>query len=357
TRSRPPISCDACKKSFLSLCISNTDILGVISTVPGLFWRCKNCIPNCIVINQDDVKNLLSGKIDETMASFKNQVTKLSADISRSMKSSHAVPSVNKPVVSYAEVVRNKTQPALIIQPKNGNHQSKQTKADLIQHVNPCTAEVQLAKVKDVRDGGILIGCKSKEENQKLKAIVQEKLSDSYVIREITGINPRFRLVGMSDKYSDDKLRHLLLKGNTDTFEDDFECKIVKHFPTKKDPSVYQAIVQVDRSSYEKIVKAGYLFVGYDSCAVYDAIDVYRCFKCNEFRHSSSKCKSAVVCPLCSENHEVKHCKSQTRKCSNCMKLKQKDGSVQTDHAVWDKLKCKAYNEALDRLRHDLLSQ
>ncbi|CAH1975592.1 unnamed protein product, partial [Acanthoscelides obtectus] len=212
--------------------------------------------------SEDDVKNLLSGKIDEAMASFKNQVTKLSADISRSMKSSHAVPSVNKPVVSYAEVVRNKTQPALIIQPKNGNHQSKQTKADLIQHVNPCTAEVQLAKVKDVRDGGILIGCKSKEENQKLKAIVQEKLSDSYVIREITGINPRFRLVGMSDKYSDDKLRHLLLKGNTDIFEDDFECKIVKHFPTKKDPSVYQAIVQVDRSSYDKIVKAGYLFVG-----------------------------------------------------------------------------------------------
>ncbi|CAH2012687.1 unnamed protein product [Acanthoscelides obtectus] len=91
---------------------NSRDILGVISTVPGLFWRCKNCIPNCIVINQDDVKNLLSGKIDEAMASFKNQVTKLSADISRSMKSSHAVPSVNKPVVSYAEVVRNKTQPA-----------------------------------------------------------------------------------------------------------------------------------------------------------------------------------------------------------------------------------------------------
>ncbi|CAH2010685.1 unnamed protein product [Acanthoscelides obtectus] len=67
-------------------------------------------------------------------------------------------------------------------------HQSKHTKADLIQPENPCTAEVQLAKEKDVRDGGILIGCKSKAGNQKLKAIVQEKLSDSYVIHLNIGV-------------------------------------------------------------------------------------------------------------------------------------------------------------------------
>nr|CAI5849644.1 unnamed protein product [Callosobruchus analis] len=54
------------------------------------------------------------------------------------------------------------------------------------------------------------IGCKSQEENRKLKAMVQEKLSDNYEVREVTGVYPRIKLVGMNCKYSEETLKNLI---------------------------------------------------------------------------------------------------------------------------------------------------
>nr|CAI5861872.1 unnamed protein product [Callosobruchus analis] len=153
--------------------------------------------------------------------------------------------------------------------------------------------------------------------------MVQEKLSDNYEVREVTGVYPRIKLVGMN-------------------CNGDF--KIIKHFPTKKNDKIFQAIIQYESLS---------LIVGLDSCSIFDAIEIYRCFKCNEFHHSSNRCTKAVVCPLCSENHELKQCKSQIRKCTNCSRLHLKDQSVAVDHAVWEKEKCLAYNNSLEQFKRD----
>nr|CAH7753147.1 unnamed protein product [Callosobruchus chinensis]CAH7767673.1 unnamed protein product [Callosobruchus chinensis] len=299
---------------------------------------------------------MLDGKIEEVVTAVKKQVSSISDDLSRSIRYSHNNAENNKPM-KYADVVKNKTRPALIIQPKNANQAVNQTKSDILSHANPAEAEVQLTRVRSVRDGGILIGCKSKEENQKLKAMVQEKLSDNYEVREVSGVNPRIRVVGMNCKYTEETLKNLISSGNPDLFSNSCDFKIIKHFPTKKNENIFQAIVQVDRLSYEKIMRAGHLFVGLDSCGIFDAVEIYRCYKCNEFHHSSGRCTNAITCPVCSENHELKQCKSQIRKCTNCLRLHSKDQSVAVDHAVWEKEKCLAYNNALEKLKRDILLQ
>lgn len=86
---------------------------------------------------------------------------------------------------------------------------------------------------------------------------------------------------------------------------------------TKKQPNICQALIQIDIFLYDKIVKAGNLFVGFDSCKVYDAIEVNRCFNCNEYHHFSSKCSKLI----CSGNHDLKQCTSEKRCGSNCAKL------------------------------------
>lgn len=124
-------------------------------------------------------------------------------------------------------------------------------------------------------------------------------------------------------------------------------------WPTKKKPSVFQAILQVDKETYNYLISCGSIFVGYDYCAVYDAINVDRCFNCNAFGHSSRVCKSTLACPRCSENHRVADCKSDVLKCSNCSV---KTGTNITNHAAWD-LSCPTFIAQQKKIVHNILSQ
>nr|CAI5858938.1 unnamed protein product [Callosobruchus analis] len=199
-----------------------------------------------------------------------------------------------------------------------GAQGTTKTKTDILQNVNPVTDDIQISKIKHVKDGGILIGCKTAEDNLKLKSMVQEKLVEAYDVREVGGVNPRIRIVGMTREYSSDQLRFQLLKMNIELIVNQNECKVIKIMPFKRDNQKFQVIVQVDKASYEKILKAGNVFIGLDSCKIFDAVQVSRCFNCNGFNHSSKFCKKERSCPRCGENHAVKDCKSVTLKCVNC---------------------------------------
>jgi hypothetical protein len=64
---------------------------------------------------------------------------------------------------------------------------------------------------------------------------------------------------------------------NGSLFNLDSHCRVIRVFPTKKRPDVFQAILEIDRLAYETVMKRGGLVVGYDHCVVYDALEVSRC--------------------------------------------------------------------------------
>jgi hypothetical protein len=55
------------------------------------------------------------------------------------------------------------------------NQTVSKTKADIINRVDSTNTSVTIGKVKNLRDGGFLLGCDNTDE---LKQIVKEKLSD-----------------------------------------------------------------------------------------------------------------------------------------------------------------------------------
>lgn len=354
TRTKAGVSCEICKTQFHSGCITKSvDLLNLFDAIPGLSWKCKDCVINCISLDQSGINKLLETKLDEALSSMNNQLERFKSEIAKVSKETQ---SPNNQV-KYSDVVRNKTQPAVIINPKDTSQSYSQTKSEIMRYVDPTSSDIQLSRVKTVKDGGILIGCSNKNGHEKLKEVIQQNLANTYEVREVSGISPRIRLVGMSEQYTEDDLHNLVLRCNSGMFYEDSECKIIKMMPTKKNEEVFQAIIQVDKISYSKILSAGNLFVGYDSCTVYDAIEIYRCFNCNEYHHSSRNCQKAISCPICSGNHELKSCKSQFRKCTNCCILKNKLGNdIDVDHAVWEREKCTVYKKAVEKLKHDLLS-
>lgn len=361
TARKPSISCCVCKKQHHVACISaSSELINLLKEIKGLSWKCDECLENCILIQSGEINNFLNEKVDKSLSALDDKLTSFKSEISNLVSKNTSLSTDAKNVSSqpsYSDVLKNKTQPAVIILPKNPDQSISKTKCDLMSQINPANSELQLSRVKNVKNGGMVIGCQSREENEKLRKMVQDKMSDSYVVRELNGISPRIRVAGITEKHPVDSLVNYILKCNSDIFLNNAECKLLKFYPTKKNKDIYQAILQVDKNTYDKVIKAGYIFIGYDSCHVFDAIQIYRCFKCNEFHHSAKKCDKPISCPRCSLNHEVKDCKEQSLRCSNCVKLIDKlNIEISTDHAVWESDKCTAYTRARDKFRMDILA-
>lgn len=195
------------------------------------------------------------------------------------------------------------------------------------------------------------MGCSTSADNEKLKQIASEKLSSQYNVKILKGINPRIRIAAISDKLSAEEIAEYAVKMNPFFFESSFECNVISVTPLKKNNHLYQAVLQIDRKSYNRIISAGYLFIGYDCCKVYDAISVLRCFNCNGFNHSAKQCSRPTTCPRCGANHKVTDCTENDIKCVNCLASK----AANPNHAAWD-VNCPVYMEAADKIRKDLLT-
>lgn len=365
TRKQAHISCDGlCEKQFHISCVSAdpVDLNKIRADIPGLEWKCPKCTKDCMLINQRKINDVIEGKIAAVISSLMKEFTAIKAEITDLIYESHnkTVSNVSsegtKSLTTYSEVLKNNTTPAVIIRPKNHEQTSSQTRIDILENINPLDTNLNISKVKEVKNGGILVGCKTIEENTKFKQMAEEKLA-AYEVKEVSGVSPRIRIAGIREKFSEEVLLRYII-GMNGQLINGADCKVLKLSPTRKNKDMYQATLQVDRISYEKVMKAGNIFIGYDSCPVFDAVEILRCYNCNNFNHSAKHCSKDPSCPRCGENHSVVNCKSDTLKCSNCVSLSlNKNIDVPVNHAAWDTVNCAAYNQARERLSSFILQK
>ncbi|XP_063912086.1 uncharacterized protein LOC135128936 isoform X2 [Zophobas morio] len=302
-----------CDKRYHLTCVNvPADVHKYLDMNVGLCWKCPDCMRKCFCVDSENLNTFLQEKFNDCAP------------------------------VKYADIIKNKSKPAVIIEPKNVEQNSQQTKSHIASTIKPSES----------------VGCSSTEDNSRFKKIAQEKLADSYIIKEVKGIYPRVKIVGITEKYSSEDLEEILdhvIRINSDIFDPNSVCKVLKFWPTKKKPNVYQAILQVDKISYDRLISSGGLFVGYDYCYTFDAVELNRCFNCNSLGHSSYVCTQKICCPRCSGDHNVKNCIAANLKCINCVKSAEKDKTtLDTGHAAWD-TRCPTYLKALEKLKRDLL--
>jgi hypothetical protein len=149
-----------------------------------------------------------------------------------------------------------------------------------------------------------------------------------------------------------------LSKQNECVFEKNSELKLLKLAPLKNNQSIFCALMEVDISTYKKprVLSIRHCLLGLDSCTIYDAVEVSRCFNCNGFNHSSHKCKSALSCPRCAKDHAVKQCKASEQCCVNCLKLKERAEVevIDYNHAASDCDKCLSHQRFISKVKRDL---
>lgn len=354
--------CSECKNASHIGCVhKSVDVANLLCEVSGLSWKCNDCVKSCLTVNQESLKTLVDNQVQAALATLTTVFDGLKNDLIRLVSDKLGSTNVKSFVapVKYASVVKNNTQPAILVKPKNASQTNDATKQAMLNHIDPVESSLRLTKVKPINNGGILVSCKNPEDNKKFKELAEGKLADSYDIKECHGIIPRVRVVGFTELYNKVDLQSVLRQLNTDIFLDDSVCDIININKTKKNPDRFQAVLQLDRDTYDRIIRVGNVFVGYDPCTVFDGVQVNRCFKCSGFNHSAKSCSNSFCCPRCGGDHMVKDCRARILCCPNCVKVNNggHGNPVSTEHAAWDINKCTVYKNACARLRANILGQ
>jgi hypothetical protein len=68
-------------------------------------------------------------------------------------------------------VLKSKTQPAVIIKPKQADRSAVDTKRNINEKINPIEVQLSISKVKNIKDRVVLMGFSSKKDNAVLKRL------------------------------------------------------------------------------------------------------------------------------------------------------------------------------------------
>lgn len=217
---------------------------------------------------------------------------------------------------SYADQVKT-GGPVVLITPFDSNQKSDTTKEFVKEKINP--VENQVSGIRNAAKGAVVVECKDKTASELLKTSAVKSLGDAYKVELPKRRKPKFKLCGMSDKLTDEQIIDFLIKQN-ECLKKANELKVLKTIEVKDrfKNARYQSIIEVDPESFKKIMNVEKVYVNWDSCKVFEHLNVVRCYKCLGFNHYSKECTRKRACKFCAEDHESSTCSSQIQKCINC---------------------------------------
>jgi hypothetical protein len=246
--------------------------------------------------------------------------------------------------ISYSSIVR-KNLPVVVVKPKNSDQNSLETSHQIKSLFDP--VESKINGLKNVSKGGVVIVCKDKASTKKCSEELISKLGEDYEVSLPESKGPLLKVWGMTEVIPKEDFIDKIRRQN-DCIRKSSKINVVN---IKANRRGVASLIEVDEQTYESLLSVGRIYIGWDSCRVYQHMDILRCFKCNQFGHMAIKCERAVCCADCAENHESKDCDSGVKKCVNCEYAKKTFKiDVNSNHPAYS-MKCPAY---LKKLEHKL---
>lgn len=331
------ISCAGkCDNRFHNKCVNlTTKDYVLVQNCNNLKWFCDHCLLHFeLILNFKteiaSIKTQVTTELNEFRSIINNRCTNLSENFSETNKKSYAN-------AAAGEVV--------IIKPKI-KQECKKTKEAIQKNLKPAALEVGITQIKDIKEGGVVIKCKTKDEQEKIKKAAEKKLTKNYQITAPDLKNPCIKVVDIDEKYENEDLLNYIIKQNTYLNHDEMkmDVKIIKQM--KKN---YMAIIECDPLTCQMILKEQHLYINWSRCRVFEYVSVFRCFKCGGFNHHAENCSIGDKCLNCSKSdHKQEECVNDVI-CANCVEVNQKFKlDLNINHFIFDK-SCPVYLKKVEK--------
>ena len=217
-------------------------------------------------------------------------------------------------------------------------------------------AKVAINKSFKNKSGRTVFICNTQKSKEALLPHVQK----AYSTRKITTPKPRLPTISVpfiEGHYEKEALLTALRNQNEEKgiLFDAENTEVIFIAPMKDKEGQFQAVLRVSEHIRDRIeANRKRIFVGGNSCPVYDRFFVKRCNRCQGFHHFQNDydgCKKAEVCALCAGNHDTRGCRHDRDlcKCVNCEKL----GHDDFMHPAFS-LDCPSYVAEQDKLRRSI---
>ena len=206
------------------------------------------------------------------------------------------------------------------------------------------------------KEGKTVFVCKNDKAKEALLPHVKKVFDTRKITTPISRL-PTISVPFIAEKYEKDDLMTALHNQNEDSgilFEE-ANTKIIFIAPMKEKPGhvrervLYQAVLRVSDAIRARINSNGNrLFIGANSCPVYDRFFIKRCYRCQDLHHIQTDCQKAEVCAFCAENHDTSKCEKDPNhpKCANC----EKSENTNTGHPAFS-IDCPCYTAEQAKLK------
>jgi uncharacterized protein YerC len=267
---------------------------------------------------------------------------------------------VNKTTLS-AVLIPTKTHAStadiIIKQDGSGDANDKVALNNIPSIVNPTKLNVKIDHTKFTKNG-IVIRCNDETSRSLLKNNLQEGLGQGYTIQDAHKWNPRLIIKGVSSKLVEDVPVDQLIDGivtlnNLREVSDEITVPDIKLITTLKSGNTRNLVLETNSTTRRKMLAAGRVFVGWQSCTCDDYIRVIKCYKCSRFGHTQKNCtKANPSYSKCAQNHKTRNCNIKDWKCITCIESNAKfKTSFLTNHYCGDHDNCATYSKQIAMLQ------
>lgn len=240
---------------------------------------------------------------------------------------------------------RKETGFSVVVTPTEGTVQ------DIREDLRKVSKETQdFPKLTDViltKTGQLVLKVTSRQDTDKIKRTL-EPWGERVKIVTPRRRRQRVLLLSLERDTSEDSVLDSIRSVLQDSgLDDDKELEVVRKIPTRAGRVNW--VVDVDDESFASLIERRRLCIDFDRFRVVEYIQIMRCYKCQEYGHMASRCSGVLKCTKCAGEHGQIDCKSVIEACANCLKEKDDDETVDSEHRA-DSPDCpcfKKYRETL----------
>lgn len=234
---------------------------------------------------------------------------------------------------------------AIVIKPKQSQSSNK-TIMDLNKKCNP--NELSLNSVTKTKFGTVIIECSNAEQQKVIKQRIESKLAESYEISEKSPLSPKIKIFGITELLELSVLEDLLKRQNEVLARG--VVKALKITKDIRDKNLFNAIVQLDKITFDKVMSRKKVLINWDSCIVKEHHSIMRCHQCAGFNHVKDSCKNELACGYCAKSHRSDECEENSECCINCKVANDiYELNLDVNHNVWSR-KCEILKKKLEKV-------